>query len=309
MRSCRRVLAPPCAAPRRAPRSLAHGPGGHEKAVRTDYVPEFAGVRIGGFTAASSSKRGANQDRWHFTRSPVFGLWLAVYDGRSLGGQRVADRALQQLLPLCEQFVPPSDALPWDPERLLPSNFEGAHDLLSAMHSGFVAAEMMLSQRYVNTHTTGGVAAVAAAVIEAPPPPPDPPGSSSVPTRLLPTRRKLLLAQQGDSVALLRSRGRVLRLTPPPRAHRGESGPNGGKLICSAPFAELRPLGLEDDVIVLCSDGVAGALSDEMVVDAAGRAWPHAQEAAEEVVRAALGAGARDDCTAVVAFFGAPEPA
>jgi hypothetical protein len=41
----------------------------------------------------------------------------------------------------------------------------------------------------------------------------------------------------------------------------------------------------------------------------AGRAWPHAEFAARQVVEAARAAHALDDCTAVVAFLGARDPA
>jgi serine/threonine protein phosphatase PrpC len=55
-----------------------------------------------------------------------------------------------------------------------------------------------------------------------------------------------------------------------------------------------KPLALSaDDVIVLCSDGLSGELSDDAIADAAGRLPP--REACEALIGAALAAGGRDN--------------
>ena len=45
------------------------------------------------------------------------------------------------------------------------------------------------------------------------------------------------------------------------------------------------------------------------IMAAAGRAWPHAELAARNVAEAAQARKARDDCTAIVAFFETDDPA
>ena len=50
---------------------------------------------------------------------------------------------------------------------------------------------------------------------------------------------------------------------------------------------------LPDDVIVLCSDGLSGAVSDDVIADIAGRLLPG--EACEALIAAALAAGGHDN--------------
>jgi serine/threonine protein phosphatase PrpC len=65
-------------------------------------------------------------------------------------------------------------------------------------------------------------------------------------------------------------------------------GPHIGPLIWDQPLALLK-----DDVIVLCSDGLSGAVSDEAIGDIAGRLPPG--EACEALIAAALAAGGHDN--------------
>jgi protein phosphatase len=61
-----------------------------------------------------------------------------------------------------------------------------------------------------------------------------------------------------------------------------------------APIIWNRPLGLlADDVIVLCSDGLSGAVSDAVIGEIAGRLPPG--EACEALIAAALAAGGHDN--------------
>ena len=61
-----------------------------------------------------------------------------------------------------------------------------------------------------------------------------------------------------------------------------------------APIIWDRPLGLlADDVIVLCSDGLSGAVSDAVIGEIAGRLPP--DEACEALIAAALAAGGHDN--------------
>jgi hypothetical protein len=62
-------------------------------------------------------------------------------------------------------------------------------------------------------------------------------------------------------------------------------------------------------MVMWLRDFALTARAQQEVMAVAGRAWPHAELAARQVVEAARAAHARDDCTAVIAFLGAHDPA
>jgi hypothetical protein len=289
-----RVSPPRCAA-RRASRSpsrsvavprasLGAGERDEEaassRARRAAYVAEFEGVRVGAHTARGS-RHAAAQDRWQVARSPSYGLWLALFYGRGLGGSRVAERARQQLLPLCELGAPARGFSASSRRDDLLASYDQEEDLLRALTRGFIACEDALSTRYAKTHTAGGLSALVASILELPPPPP-PYAGSVWPQPRLPVRRKLLLAWAGDAVALLRT-WRHLK-TPLPRNHRGHHHRGGGwvattRRLTSAtmdadaldegvvmnatPDTVALPLRAADDALVLCSRGITAVLSDK----------------------------------------------
>ena len=66
---------------------------------------------------------------------------------------------------------------------------------------------------------------------------------------------------------------------------------------------------VEGDRLILCTDGVTDELSEEELLDAAGGEWSAQQQVAEDIVRAAVNAGGRDNATAVVIdVVGGPDP-
>jgi serine/threonine protein phosphatase PrpC len=73
--------------------------------------------------------------------------------------------------------------------------------------------------------------------------------------------------------------------------------------VTSTPSLTWHAIGTNDQLLLLCSDGVTDVLSDAAAARAAAAAAPFADAAAAAVVRAAATAGTSDDATAVAILF------
>lgn len=195
----------------------------------------------------------------------------------------MAERARQQLLPLCELGAPARGVAASSRRDDLAASYDHEEELLRALRRGFIACEDALSMRYAKTHTAGGLSALVAAILEVPPPPP-PHAGSVWPQPRLPVRRKLLLAWAGDAVALLRTWRHLKKTSKLPSNHRGHHHRGGGwvattrrltpatvdadaldegVVMNATPETVSLPLRSADDALVLCSRGVTAVLSDK----------------------------------------------
>lgn len=76
--------------------------------------------------------------------------------------------------------------------------------------------------------------------------------------------------------------------------------------VLSSPEPEVKvmPITDKDLFMVLCTDGITSVLSNQEIVDAAGKNWDDPEEAAKTVVRTAFQKGSDESVTAMVIQFG-----
>eukprot|EP00933_Yihiella_yeosuensis_P039886 TRINITY_DN34074_c0_g1_i1.p1 TRINITY_DN34074_c0_g1~~TRINITY_DN34074_c0_g1_i1.p1 ORF type:complete len:662 (+),score=150.79 TRINITY_DN34074_c0_g1_i1:231-2216(+) len=75
-------------------------------------------------------------------------------------------------------------------------------------------------------------------------------------------------------------------------------------LSANEPEVKVLPITDKDLFLVLCTDGITQVLSNQEVVDCAGKHWDDPEEAAKKVVRTAFQKGSDENLTAMVIQFG-----
>ncbi|CAK0890570.1 unnamed protein product [Prorocentrum cordatum] len=76
-------------------------------------------------------------------------------------------------------------------------------------------------------------------------------------------------------------------------------------LSSAEPEVKVMPITEQDSFLILATDGIYNVLSNQDVVDCAGKHWNDPEEAAKNVVRSAFQKGSDENLTALVIQFGA----